>query len=216
MATHVKLPAAVRTSLGRNSVKKIKSAGQIPAIVYGAGSEPQALQIAADKVSSMLSHAMGESFLVDLEIEGGRSTLALVQEIQHHPVTREILHLDLLAVKANEVVTAAIPVEPKGEAKGVKSSGGVLEQLAHELEVEALPKDLPEIIHVDISELAIGDHITVADLKLPEGVTATADGEMVVFLVSAPRVAEEETTDEAPAAPEVIREKKEPAPEDKE
>lgn len=213
MATQVKLAASVRTGLGRTAVRKIKSEGMIPAVVYSAGGKAQALQVPAEKLSSVLSHAIGENFLVDLEIKDGSSTsstLALMQEVQHHPVTREILHVDFHAVKANEAVTAEVPIEPKGEPRGVKQGGGVLEQLIHELEVECLPTDLPDQIVVDVSALEIGDHVTVADLNLPKGVTAIPDAEMVVFLVSAPRVAEEETpTEAAPTSPEVIREKKE-------
>lgn len=213
MATQVKLAATVRTGHGRTAVRKIKSAGMIPAVVYSAGTPPQSLQVPADKVSNALSHAVGENFLVDLEITDGQSTsntLALMQEVQHHPVTREILHVDFHAVKANEEVTAEVPIEPKGEPRGVKQGGGVLEQLAHELEVECLPANLPDQIVVDVSGLEIGDHLTVADLQMPTGVTALPEPETVVFLVSAPRVAEVEPEPEAaPATPEVIREKKE-------
>lgn len=143
--------------------------------------------------------------------------MAIIKEIQHHPVDGHVLHVDFQAITANEMITAEIPIEPLGEANGVKNFGGTLEQILRELEVECLPADLPDMVEVDVSALNIGDQITVADLKLPKGVTAQNDPDQAVFGVAAPRVEEEPVAAEAITAPEVIREKKEaPEAEEKE
>jgi len=126
-----------------------------------------------------------------------------------------VLLVDFHGVSANEELESTIPVEPVGEALGVKSFGGILEQLVRSLSVRCLPKDLPEIIQVDVSELGIGNSLHVKDIKLPAGVTAADDADVTVFLVAEPNVAvEAPAAAEAPTAPEVIKEKK-PAAEEK-
>ena len=165
------------------------------------------------EINTLLSHAIGENILVDLEINDSGKTvnrLALIQEIQHNPLGGAVLHIDFHAVSQNEILHANIPVETTGEAVGVRSYGGILEQNMRSLEVACLPKDLPEIITVDVSGLNIGDSIHIKHIMLPAGVTATADGELTVFHVAAPTVEEEKpaAAAEAAAGPEVIKEKK--------
>lgn len=212
MAKQVKLAAHLRTGAGRSAVNKLKQQGLIPAVIYGGKGEAQNLQLAARDMNTLLSHASGENILVDLEIAEGSGTtsrLALVQEVQHHPVRGDVLHVDFHAVSMDETIQANIPVEPLGQATGVKNYGGVLEQSLRTMEVECLPRDLPELITVDVSPLNIGDAVHVRDVKLPSGVTALDDQDLTVFRVAAPLVEEEKpATAEAAAAPEVIKEKK--------
>jgi large subunit ribosomal protein L25 len=147
---------------------------------------------------------------VDLEIaDGGKSSnrLALIQEVQHDPIKGNILHVDFHAVKADEKLHAAIPVEAFGEPAGVKNFGGILEIGIHALDVECLPKDLPEIIRLDVSALNIGEAIHVRDIQLPEGVTTHVHGDLTVVRVAAPTV-EVEPVVAAAAEPEVLKEKK--------
>lgn len=210
----------MRPHVGRSAVKKLKAQGIVPAVIYGGKSEPRHLQVSSRDISRLLSHASGENILVDLEIEGegGRSnSMALIQEVQHHPLGGRILHVDFRAVSMDEKIQAEIPVEPEGTPDGVKNFGGILEQNIRTLEVECLPKDLPEVLVVDVSKLGIGDSIHVAQIALPEGVTALNDEALTVFLVAAPTVEEEPVAAAAaPTSPEVIKEKKEDAaPEDK-
>ena len=120
----------------------------------------------------------------------------------------DILHIDFHAVSMNETITSEVPLEPAGEPAGVKTGGGLLQQQVRALEIECLPQDLPDFITVDVSGLAIGDSIHVQDIVLPKGVTALAEPELTVFLVSEPTVAEEPAAGESAAAPEVINEKK--------
>ena len=117
------------------------------------------------------------------------------------------MHVDFQAVSATETLTASVPVEPVGEANGVKNFGGLLAQNLHEIELECLPKDLPESIQVDVSALNIGESIHIRDLVLPAGVKSTLDGDLTVFAVAEPTVAEEPAVTTA-VAPEVLKEKK--------
>jgi large subunit ribosomal protein L25 len=217
MAKQVKLTAQTRSHIGRNAVKQLKHEGRVPAVIYGAKQEPLNLQISARDIRQILGRVAGENVLVDLEIEDGpqkSSRMALIQEVQHHPLGGEILHVDFHAVSMDETIEADIPIEPRGEPTGVKNYGGILEQSVRSIEVECLPKDLPDVIVVDVSLLNIGDSIHVKHLILPEGVKALDEPNLTVFLVSAPTVEEAPAAVEAPTSPEVIKEKKE-EPEDK-
>ncbi|MDQ6623251.1 MAG: 50S ribosomal protein L25 [Verrucomicrobiota bacterium] len=209
MAKQVKLTAQRRTALGRSAVRKLKATGAVPAIIYGAKDEPQALQVSRRDISAMLSHASGENILVELEIAGDANRLALVQEVQHSPLGGDVLHIDFHAVSMDEVIEADVPVETIGTANGVKNFGGLLEQNIRSLAIECLPRDLPDVITVDVSALNVGDSIHVREIKLPEGVTTRVPADLTAFSVLAPTVEEEPVATTAVTAPEVIKEKKE-------
>ncbi len=217
MAKQVKLSVQTRTLSGRIGVNKIKRQGLVPAIIYGGKTQPQNLQVAERDIRSVLAHATGESVLVELEIDddGAKSSrTALIQDVQHHPLGGAVLHVDFHAISMDETIEAEIPVEPKGEPTGVKNSGGILEQNLRSLEVECLPRDLPDVIIVDVSGLKIGDAIHVKDLQLPSGVKVLNDEELPVFAVAEPRI-EEEPAEMPITAPEVITEKKKDEGEEK-
>lgn len=214
MANQIKLSARPRTETGSNAVKKVRSRGFIPANIYGKGSEPFGLEVNQKAVEQLLAHASGENILVELEIEDqGKTTnrLSLIQEVQHHPVRRDVLHVDFHAVSATEKLEAEVPIEPVGDADGVKNGGGILQQNLRELAISCLPKDLPDHLNVDVSGLKLGESLHVKDLVLPAGVTAVADADLTVFHVVEPTVAAE-TEPAAAAAPEVLKEKKADAP----
>lgn len=209
MAKQVKLTAEQRTATGRSAVRKLKASGFVPAVIYGAKDKPEPLQVSKRDINAMLSHAAGENILVELEV-AGKNRLALVQEVQHAPVGGAILHIDFHAVSMDEVIQADVPLEPMGTANGVKNMGGLLEQNLRSLALECLPRDLPDVIPVDVSALNIGDAIHVREIKLPEGVTTRIQPDLTAFSVLAPTVEEEPAAAaEAPTGPEVIREKKE-------
>jgi large subunit ribosomal protein L25 len=212
MAQQAKLTAQRRTQVGRNAIKKIKAAGMVPGVIYGSAQEPVNLQINGRELLNVLSHASGENILVELEILDGdekQNALAMIQEIQHHPLQREILHVDFHAVSANETVSAEVPIETVGEAVGVKVHGGLLEHILRYLEVECLPADLPQVIQVDVTNLDVAQSLHVRELKLPPGVEAITDAEQTVVAVVESRV-EEEVVEPlvTPTAPEVITAKK--------
>ncbi len=210
MAKQVKLTATRRTGIGRSAVRKIKAQGAVPAVIYGGKSQPESLQVSKRDISNILSHASGENVLVEIEIEGEAGRVALMQEVQHSPLGGDILHVDFHAISMDEMIEADVPLEPTGIAEGVKTFGGLLEQNIRSLEIECLPKDLPDFISVDVSKLNIGDSIHVRDLPLPEGVTTRVQPDLTAFSCVAPTVEVEPAAGaEAPAAPEVITAKKE-------
>ena len=210
MATQVKLSAQRREGLGRSAVKKLKAAGSVPAIIYGSKDKPEPLQVSRREFAALLSHAAGENILVELEIAGEANRLAMVQEVQHAPIGGDVLHVDFHAVSMDEMIEADVPLEPTGTANGVKNFGGLLEQSLRNLSIECLPRDLPDVIHVDVSALNIGDAIHVRDIPLPAGVTTRIPEDLTAFSVMAPTVAEEPAAGPtATVAPEVITAKKE-------
>ena len=209
MAKQVKLSAQPRTEIGRNSVKHLRTRGVVPAVIYGHKSQPGNLEISQREISALLSHAIGENILVELEISGGGTKLSLIQEVQHHPVRGDILHVDFLEVATDELLHTEVPVEAFGVADGVKNFGGLLEHSLRSLAIECLPKDLPEIIRVDVSALGLNQSLHVRDIILPQGVTATTDPDLTVFIVAEPKVeVTPVATAEVPTGPEVIKEKK--------
>jgi large subunit ribosomal protein L25 len=213
MAKQVKLKAEPRGQVGRSAVRKLRARGLIPAVIYGGRDTPQPLQVAARDVNTMMSQASGENVLVELEIAGEASSrTALVQEVQHSPVSGDIRHVDFHAISMDQMIQAEVPLEPLGTAVGVKTFGGLLEQSLRALAIECLPGDLPDRITVDVSQLNIGDSIHVRDIQFPPAVTAKVQPDLTAFSVLAPVVEEEPVAAEAEAAaagPEVITEKKE-------
>ena len=210
MSKQVKLSARPRSEEGRNAVKAVRERGAVPAVIYGGKDAPSNLEVDKKAIDQLLAHAVGENILVELEIQDGSKTvnrLSLIQEVQHHPVRGDVIHVDFHAVSQTEEIEAEIVLEPVGEPVGVKTYGGLLQQSIRALAISCLPKDLPELIQVDVSALNVGEALHVRDIKLPAGVTATADGELTAFIVSEPTVAVEPAADAA-AAPEVIKEKK--------
>jgi large subunit ribosomal protein L25 len=213
MAKQVKLKVEPRMSVGRSAVRKLKARGVIPAIIYGGKDKAQPLQVSARDINAMMSHASGENVLVELEVAGEKSNrTALVQEVQHSPVSGDILHIDFHAISMDETIQAEVPLEPTGIPNGVKNFGGLLEQSLRVLTIECLPRDLPDRITVDVSQLNIGDSIHVRQIQLPSGVISKVPPYLTAFSVLAPTVEEEPVVAEAEAAatgPEVITEKKE-------
>lgn len=210
----VALKAYPRTKVQRAEVKKLRAAGRVPATIYGRQAQPQNLEVVFEEITDLLNHSVSENLLVDLSVENDARAkrLALVQEVQHHPLNGKVLHVDLHEVAENEKVTVHVPVETTGEAAGVKTGGGTLEHVMHKLKVRCLPKDLPEQISVDVTALEIGKSVHIGEVKAPEGVEILGDKGRAVVTVAAPRAEEElAPAAAAPAAGDVemIKEKKE-------
>jgi large subunit ribosomal protein L25 len=210
----VQLKAFPRTLVQRGGVKKLRSSGRVPATIYGRQAAPQNLEVVYDDISDLLHHSVSENLLVDLSVENDARAkrLALVQEVQHHPLSGKVLHVDFHEVSETEKVTISVPVETTGEAAGVKTGGGVLEHIMFKLKVRALPKDLPEQILVDVSALEIGKSIHLGDIVPPAGVEILGEKSRSVVAVAAPRAEEEAAPAEAAkgaAEVEMTKEKKE-------
>jgi large subunit ribosomal protein L25 len=212
----VALNAFPRTLGRRAGAKKLRSGGRIPAIIYGRQAQPQTLEVSAKEMEDLIHHSVSENLLVDLAVKDDArpKRLALVQEVQHHPLDGKVLHVDFHEIAENEKVTISIPVETTGEAEGVKTDGGVLEHVLFKIKVRGLVKDIPELITVDVTALKIGEAIHLGEIKTPAGVELIGDKQIPVIAVAAPRTEEEEAAEaaEAAAAPgevEMIKEKKE-------
>src|SRR5688572_21970506 len=183
----VALKVFPRTQAKRAGVKKLRASGRVPAVIYGRRTSPQNLEIVLNDIEELIHHSISETILVDLAVEGGaEGRLALVQEVQHHPLSGKVLHVDFHEVAENEKVTVTVPVETVGEAAGVKTGGGVLEHVLFKIKVRALPRDLPEVINVDVSLLEIGQSIHLHEIPLPAGVEVIGDKNIPVISVAAP------------------------------
>ena len=205
-----------RTQARRSRVKKLRASGRVPAVIYGRQTQAQNLEVGVKEIEDLILHSVSETILVDLVVEGGSQgqRLALVQEVQHHPLSGKVLHVDFHEVGENEKVTVTVPVETIGEAAGVKTGGGVLEHVLFKIKVRALPRHLPEVINVDVSPLEIGQSIHLNEIPLPAGVEVIGDKNIPVISVAAPITeAQEAAALEAAttplAEPEVLKEKKE-------
>jgi large subunit ribosomal protein L25 len=213
----VLLNAVPRVLARRAGAKALRAGGRIPAVIYGRQAPPQNLEVNAKEMEDLIHHSVSENLLVDLAIKDDPrpKRLALVQEVQHYALTGKVLHVDFHEVAENEKVTVQVPVETVGEAEGVKTEGGVLEHVLFKLKVRALPKDLPELLTVDVTHLKIGQAIHIGEIKAPEGTEIIGDKHIPVIAVAAPRTEEEEAADLAaateavPGDVEMIKEKKE-------
>jgi len=205
----VKIKALIKQERGTSKAKALRRENFVPAIVYGRGVN-LSLKIEKKELKYLKQHHFSENIIINLEINNGtteETIPVLLKDYQLNPLTEEVIHLDFIKVSMEEKVTVEVPVEVKGEAKGIKL-GGVLERPLWNVEVECLPRDIPENIIVDISDLDIGHSIHIADLKVPEGVEITADPKEVVASITAP-IKEEEIVEEAEVVeePEVVKEK---------
>jgi len=207
-----RIEVQIREELGKGAARALRRQGLIPGVVYGHNFGPIAVQVELEELKRLLHHESIESMLIRMRLNGKEETV-MIKEIQRHPVTYDILHVDFHRVSLTEEVTTRVPVELVGESIGVKE-GGILEFLLRELEIRCLPTEIPEHIAIDISHMRIGDSLRVGDLKLKEGITVLDDPETVIVLIAAPVVREEiEEVEEAEEAeeeePELVGEEKE-------
>jgi len=218
MSKAISLQVSQRAGIGRAAVKAVRKSGRVPGVLYGkskgdAAVHSRAIEIDAKKLTSLLQKSTSDNVLVDVELTDAQGKkvdqhLALLLDVQHHPLEDYIVHVDLHEIAQDEILHAEVPVASTGEPLGVKTGGGLLETMLRTIRVACLPRDLPELITVDVSHLEIGHSVHVKEVKLPEGVKATNPPELPVFSVFAPK----EEVVEAPTAevvqPEVIKEKK--------
>jgi large subunit ribosomal protein L25 len=182
------------------SAKAVRAAGKIPGILYGRGNEPVPFQVDRPSLRDALSGDAGRHAVVKLSIAGRKGDIhAVLKDYQLDPVRDRVIHIDLLEISMTELLVATVAVRLEGESPGVKE-GGVLDQPLHQLEVEALPSDLPTEFAVDVSELGVGGSIKVADLAVPDGVTMKTDGDAVVAVVLMPTTMEQIEAEQAAEA----------------
>lgn len=205
MTEAVELNAQVREISGK-SAHKLAPEGLVPAVVYGPKIDTMSLSLNRREFEHFMHNATVGSSLIDLAIEGQKPISVIIKEIKHDELKGTVQHVDFWAVDMGHSLQTAIPITFVGSAEGERAGGVVMHSL-RELKVEARPKDLPEHIEVDLTSLAVGDSLTVADLVAPKGVTLLDEPETVVASVTPPTVEAEPSLEEAAAeVPEVGKE----------
>ena len=182
----VELEVQSRETKKRNRNKASREAGRVPGILYGGG-DNQMVDVDERTFTRIIKNSSSDTVLLDLKV-GSDSRLALVQEVQHHPVSRAALHIDFREVKPDQQVTVTLPTVPTGEAVGVKTSGGNLEHVLRYVKVKGTPATLPEQVDVDVSHLDIGQTLHLSELVTPEGVEVIGNPSNPVISISKPRV----------------------------
>jgi large subunit ribosomal protein L25 len=206
------LTAEARQGGGKSAARALRRSGKVPAVVYGHGDETRPLAVDAHQLQKLLSSISVENTIIDLTIDGGKATPALIREVQYHPTRMDIIHLDFMQVHAGEKLTLTIPVRLHGNPRGVRDDGGVLQQVLHELQVECLPRNIPEGIDVEIGDLGIGDAIHIRDIEVPD-VRVLNDVDLTICSVTPPTVTslpEDEAAEDTVGGdvePELIRDR---------
>ena len=193
------LTVTSREGTGRSASRRLRKAQKIPAILYGKHTKPETLAVNAPEFTKLLKEIAGRAALIELKRDAGAAALSFLQEIQRDPITDRYLHVDLQEVKENEKMIISVTVRVVGEAYGVKTEGGVLDTATKRLRIRTLPKDLPDFIEVNVTELKIGEAIHVSDLKAIAGVEFLDNPQQPVVLCVAPP---EEEVVATPAAAE--------------
>lgn len=179
------LTAEPRSETGKGAAGRLRRAGRVPAVVYGLGEESAAIAVSAHELQHILSGGTGSNTLITLRIDGGEQ-LALARQIQRNPVKGTLVHVDFVRVRADQTISAEVPLHLRGDAEGVKR-GGMLEQLLFSISVEAKPSDVPAQFEHDVTELQLGDQVHVRDLAVPPAVVITNASDELVAQVSVPR-----------------------------
>jgi large subunit ribosomal protein L25 len=216
------LDAIKREGRGKNEANRLRASGQIPAVVYGSkkeGKAPEGVALAVDPKALLriLHSESGANTLINLRIDGSEARV-MVKEYQLDPITHHLLHADFYQLAMDKAITVTVPIVLKGESRGVKLQGGIVDFVTREIEVQCLPTDIPEHIDIDVSELMLNQSVRVKDLPQDPKWKAITDGETMLVHVVMPKAeesaqaAEATVAEAAPAAtaePEVIKKGKE-------
>jgi large subunit ribosomal protein L25 len=200
------LSANSRAETGKGAARKIRQAGNIPAVIYGHNREPQSLVLNSRETEKLVKNISTKSTVIELSIDG-KTARTLIREVQRHPFKRTILHIDFQELVAGETVTVKCPIVYVGTPEGVRIEGGILDQIMHELTIQVDPGNIPNHIDVDVSGVKLGKSLHVSDLTLPAGIKVMDDAGSTVCVVAPPKVQAETPADGA-AEPEVIRKAK--------
>ncbi|HVN20562.1 MAG TPA: 50S ribosomal protein L25 [Dongiaceae bacterium] len=205
------LEAQPRKSGTKNEARRVRREGKIPAVVYGAGKASLSVSVDPRVVTRILNSETGHNTIFDLTLDGEK-TKAMIVDWQYEPIKGRLLHIDLKRIALDKVLTVSVPIELTGEAEGVKTQGGILEQMLREVEIECLPADIPSHIAVDVSHLTFGKVLRVSDLPHSDKIKFLTDENQPVAHVTSvkeevaatPEAAAAEAA-AAPAEPEVIK-----------
>ncbi|UCG86434.1 MAG: 50S ribosomal protein L25 [Gemmatimonadota bacterium] len=201
------LVAEKRTETGKGIARALRRGGEVPAVIYGHGREPEALKISRAELDRILA-AAGASTVIELKL-GGKKLKTLIREVQRHPTRLDVLHVDFLEIHAGEKLTVRAPIRLVGSPEGVRNQGGVLDQVLRDVEIRVLPRHLPESVELDVTDLTVGHSLHVSDIEIPNA-EILDDPESTVCTVVPPRVEVEpvvvlEEEEEEALEPELIR-----------
>ncbi len=207
MSEEFELVARIRARTGTGLVRRLRREGDVPAILYGAGKENLSIAVNHDVLFHSLDKEEFHSAIITINTDGNKEK-AILRDVQRHPHKVQILHADFQRVDQNKAISMSLPIHFLGEedCAGVKLEGGMISHLMNEVGITCLPKDLPETIELDVTELKLGESLHLSDIKLPEGVQITAfthgdihEHDNAVVAIQAQRV--EQVEDDAPEAP---------------
>ena len=200
------IEAKTRTPEGKNANRRLRKSGNIPAVIYGPGKQPEVLSIDPVIIRNILYSESGQNTIFAVNIEGGGQSNVMVKDYQLDPIKGALIHVDLLEVAMDRLLTLEVNIELVGEPQGVKLDGGTLDFVTRAIEVECLPADIPESVKLNVSDLKINDYIRVKNLQLDSKVKILTDPEVVIATIAPPQ--KEEAAGEAAgtaAEPEVIK-----------
>jgi large subunit ribosomal protein L25 len=205
----VSLSAKARGTAGKGHARKLRQAGEVPAVIYGHSRDAQSLTLNTRDIEKLLQQIAGTSTVVELTVEG-KMARTLIREVQRHPFKRHVLHVDFQELVAGEKVTLSVPLRFHGTPIGVRENGGILEEVMHQIHLRVDAMSIPDHIDVDVTGINIGHGIHIRDITLPEGAESMDDEDATLCIVSAPRAVVEETPVVAAdgavvAEPELIR-----------
>ena len=189
------LHAEAGRSTGSAASRRLRREEKIPAVVYGQGMDPLTLAVKRSDLRVAVSGAAGLNTILDLTVDGTAYPV-IIKDIERHPVRRTVQHVDFIQVNLNEEITVAVPVRLEGEAKEVAQANGLVDLDMAEMDVVTTPRNIPDEIVIDVTEMTPDDVIRVADITLPEGVAAAVDEDALVVTVLMMKVVEEEVAEE--------------------
>ncbi|GMK41663.1 50S ribosomal protein L25 [Paenibacillus sp. CCS19] len=193
----IPLTVETRTTRTKREIRELRSQGKVPGVVYGPNlAAPTPIALAERELLPLLrTHP---NAVLTVSIPGGLSESVVISEVQRDPLTHHVVHIDLHQINMNKKLRTHVRLEAAGDSKGERE-GGILQLLAHELEIECLPDQLPEVIKLDVTSLGVGENLLVRDIPVPAGVTVRSDAEQVVVTILAPQLELSEEEAEAQA-----------------
>jgi large subunit ribosomal protein L25 len=196
-AKTIELKANTRSKAGSAYSRRLRKEGFIPCVVYNSKGKSELLQLQMHTLEMLIQHSGGQNIIIDLGIDGKKNRKVLLKELQHNPVSDEILHADFLEISMTQKVKITVNIELEGEPVGVTQEDGVLEHSLRSIEVECLPADIIEECKVDVSNLHMGESIFVSDIELDPKITVITPGDQPVAAVHKPHIVEEEVPEAA-------------------
>jgi len=198
MSVDFTLSAEVRSDYGKGASRRLRRAEKLPGIIYGGGGNPTPISLNHNEVLNNLQNEAFFSHILTLNVDGSKEQ-AIIKDVQRHPYKQQILHMDFQRIVANEAITVQVPIHLVNEENcvGVKQEGGTINRIEVDVALSCLPRDLPEFVELDVTELKLGESLHLSDIKLPEGVTSVdlahgEDHDRAIVAVHATRASKED------------------------